>query len=353
MNSTSSIWNIGRGVVVATLVGLIATQVAAIRWFADHGISPLTVAIVLGIALGNTVYSSWANWANPGIAFSRTTLLRTGVVFYGFRLTLQNVVEVGVAGVLIDLIMVVGTFVLAVWAGTRFLKMERTSCMLVGSGSAICGAAAVLATEPVVEGKSEDVSVAVAGVVIFGTVSMFLYPVLASLNQTFAIIPGGAREFGIYIGSTVHEVAQVVAASRQVSVDASGTAVIAKMVRVLMLAPFLVVLAAWIKPSSEIGGGNVIAMTQSALKAVPVFAFIFVGVVLFNSLHLLDKTIVDGIVKIDTLLLAIAMGALGISTNISALAKAGGKPMLLALILFVWLVIGGAAVNHVVMKLLA
>ena len=151
----------------------------------------------------------------------------------------------------------------------------------------------------------------------------------------------------------MHEVAQVVAASRQVSVDASGTAVIAKMVRVLMLAPFLVVLAAWIKPSSESGGGNVIAMTQSALKAVPVFAFIFVGVVLFNSLHLLDKTIVDGIVKIDTLLLAIAMGALGISTNISALAKAGGKPMLLALILFVWLVIGGAAVNHVVMKLLA
>lgn len=340
-----------RGILLAGIIGICATQVASVVWFKDHGISPLTLAIILGIALGNTVYPNWSSWANSGVAVARTTVLRVGVVFYGFRLTLQDVAHVGVSGVLIDLIMVVGTFLLAVWVGTRFLKMERSTSMLVGSGSAICGAAAVLATEPVVNGRSEEVSVAVAGVVIFGTISMFLYPFLASLNQLWLVIPGGAREFGIYIGSTVHEVAQVVAASRQVSLDAAGTAVIAKMVRVLMLAPFLVVLAAWLRPkdTESVQSASWVGLLRQALKAVPAFAFLFVAVVLFNSLQLLDKSSVDIINKVDTLFLAIAMGALGLSTNIATLAKSGGKPMLLSLILFVWLVVGGGIVNHLVM----
>jgi len=343
-----------KGIVVAGIIGICATQLASIHWFSEHGISPLTLAIVLGILLGNSIYPYLATWASSGVAISRTTILRTGVVLYGFRLTLQDVVHVGVAGVSIDLIMVVSTFLLAVWIGTRLLKMAPSTSMLVGSGSAICGAAAVLATEPVVKGRSEEVSVAVAGVVIFGTISMFLYPLLVPLNHLWMIIPGGVREFGIYIGSTVHEVAQVVAASRQVSTDAAGTAVIAKMVRVLMLAPFLVVLAAWLKPREQVtnGGSSQPNMLFAAIKAVPVFAFLFIVVVLFNSLQWIEKPIVDGIIQFDTLLLAIAMGALGLSTNIATLAKSGGKPMLLSLILFFWLVLGGAGVNHIVMTYL-
>jgi uncharacterized integral membrane protein (TIGR00698 family) len=343
-----------KGIALAGIIGICATQLASIHWFSEHGISPLTLAIVLGILLGNSIYPYLATWASSGVAISRTTILRTGVVLYGFRLTLQDVVHVGVTGVSIDLIMVVSTFLLAVWIGTRLLKMAPSTSMLVGSGSAICGAAAVLATEPVVVGRSEEVSVAVAGVVIFGTISMFLYPLLVPLNHLWMIIPGGAREFGIYIGSTVHEVAQVVAASRQVSMDAAGTAVITKMVRVLMLAPFLVVLAAWLKPREQVtnSGSSQPNMLLAAIKAVPVFAFLFIAVVLLNSLQWIEKPIVDGIIQIDTLLVASAMGALGLSTNIATLAKSGGKPMLLSLILFFWLVLGGAGVNHIVMTYL-
>ena len=168
-------------------------------------------------------------------------------MLYGFRLTLQQVASVGWAGVLVDAVVVVMTVVIAYQVGTRWLKLSRTESLLVGAGSAICGAAAVLATEPVVRGKAEQVSVAVAGVVIFGTIAMFLYPAMYELSWLRAYIAAGPEGFGVYIGSTVHEVAQVVAAGRQVGAEAAAPALIAKMTRVFMMAPFLVGLALWLR----------------------------------------------------------------------------------------------------------
>ena len=347
MNGLAKWLGAWRGLALSIVLGVASVWLAGWPVLQSHGISPLTVAIVLGMLVGNTLYPSFAPWAGAGVTLSRSTVLRTGVVLYGFRLTLQDVVHVGWVGVLIDAIMLASTFLIAVQAGTRLLGLDRESSMLVGAGSAICGAAAVLAAEPVVRGKAEQVSVAVAGVVIFGTISMFLYPLLAGLNDLWHVIPGGPADFGIYIGSTVHEVAQVVAAGRQVGPEAAGTAVIAKMVRVLMLAPFLVVLATWLRARD--GKAPTLADgTAARPPAVPAFAFVFVGTVLFNSLGLLPRPVVDGITRVDTFLLAMAMGALGLSTHFGTLRRAGGKAMLLAFLLFLWLVIGGAAVNRVV-----
>lgn len=335
------------GLVFSAALGLLAMRLADWPVLRLHGISPLTVAIVLGMLVGNTVYARIAPWAGGGVAISRQTILRLGVVLYGFRLTLQDVVHVGWVGVLIDLLMLGSTFVLAYQAGTRLLKLDEASAMLVGAGSAICGAAAVLAAEPVVRGKPEQASIAVAGVVIFGTISMFLYPLLYALNGLWPVIPGGAAEFGIYIGSSVHEVAQVVAAGRQVGAEAAGPAVIAKMVRVLMLAPFLVVLAAWLRMRVRGNAAQAGARLERG-PAVPAFAFIFIATTLFNSLGLLPRPVVDWITLLDTFLLATAMGALGLSTHFATLRRAGGRSMLLALLLFAWLVLGGALVNRVV-----
>jgi uncharacterized integral membrane protein (TIGR00698 family) len=334
------------GLALSASLGLLCMWLAGIPVLQSHGISPLTVAIVLGMLAGNTFYPRIAPWAGAGVVISRQTILRLGVVLYGFRLTLQDIVHVGWVGVLIDLVMLASTFLVAYQVGTRVLKLDRTSSMLVGAGGAICGAAAVLATEPVVRGKPEQVSVAVAGVVVFGTVSMFLYPVLAGLNDLWHVIPGGQAEFGIYIGSSVHEVAQVVAAGRQVGADAAGTAVIAKMVRVLMLAPFLVVLAAWVRARAQ--AAPAVPGSADRPPAVPAFAFVFVGTVLFNSLGWLPTPLVATINQVDTFLLAMAMGALGLSTHFGTLRRAGGKAMLLAFVLFLWLVIGGALVNRTI-----
>ena len=204
------------------------------------------------------------------------------MVLYGLRLTVQDIGHVGVAGVAIDARVLSSTFALACFIGTRWLGLERKTAMLIGAGSAMCGAGAVMAAEPVVKARAEQVTVAVATVVVFGTLAIFLYPALFELNQHWALIPGGANGFGIYAGSTIHEVAQVVAAARSVGPDAANSAVIAKMVRVMMLAPFLLTMLAWLARSSARHAP--VAAEDGHAKgklAVPWFAFGFVAVVLF------------------------------------------------------------------------
>jgi len=338
------------GAALAAVVASFAVWIAGLPAIQSRGLSPLTVAIVVGMLIGNTIYPRIGAVAGPGVAFSRQTILRLGVVLYGFRLTLQDVGKIHAAGVVIDALMIVSTVVIAYLVGTRILGLERRTAVLVGSGSAICGAAAVLATEPVVRGKSEEVSVAVAGVVIFGTLSMFLYPVLYQMPALAAFIPGGPEGYGIYIGSTVHEVAQVVAAGQQVGVGAGGVALIAKMVRVFMMAPFLVALAYVVRGWSDSGAP---ISARAARAAIPVFAFGFVAAVLFNSLGLLPKPVVDAIFKTAVVLLSMAMAALGMSTHFGTLRRAGGRALVLALVLWLWLVVGGGLINRLVTLALA
>ena len=337
---------------------LAATGIALghIGWLQDHGFSALTLAIVLGMLVGNTVYPLVPRLAvasGAGVNVSKQNLLRLGVVLYGLRLTVQDIGHVGIAGVAIDALVLGSTFALACFIGTRWLGLDRKTAMLIGAGSSICGAAAVMAAEPVVKARAEQVTVAVATVVVFGTLAIFLYPALFELNQHWALIPGGANGFGIYAGSTIHEVAQVVAAARSVGPDAANSAVIAKMVRVMMLAPFLVMLSAWLARDDKRHAHTSAATGQAPGKlAVPWFAFGFVAVVLFNSLQWLPASVVAVTTEIDTALLAMAMAALGLATHIGAIRKAGAKPLLLALILFGWLIVGGALINRWVPALL-
>ena len=205
----------------------------------------------------------------------------------------------------------------------------------------ICGAAAVLATAPVIRADAGKVAVAVATVVIFGTAAIFIYPLIWELIHPW--LPGlSAEQFGIYTGSTVHEVAQVVAAGHAISPQAEDTAVIAKMLRVMMLAPFLL-LGQWVnrtrQPAENAGPGKI---------TFPWFALIFILVAVVNSFGLLSDTWLSWIRRSDNILLAMAMAALGLSTRLSQLKTAGLKPLLLGAVVFLWLIIGGAGVNLLV-----
>jgi len=334
------------GIALVGALALMAIELGKIGWLQRNGISALTVAIVLGMIAGNTLYPRIALLSSSGVTFSKQTLLRAGIILYGLRLTFQDIANVGFPGVAIDACVLSSTFALSWWAGTRVLGLDRRTAMLIGAGSSICGAAAVMAAEPVVGGRAGQVAVAVSTVVVFGTLAIFLYPALYHLSEHFQVLAMSPRAYGIFTGSTVHEVAQVVAAGRAVSDTAANAAVITKMVRVMMLAPFLVILSAYLSRSPDsrekISSDN----TQSVRRIViPWFALGFVAVTALNSVAVLPKTAVSAAVNIDTVILAMAMAALGVTTHASAIRTAGFKPLALAALLFAWLVFGGAAIN--------
>lgn len=344
-----------KGLLLTLAIAVVSIVLGRLDVLHTHGVSALTIAILLGMVAGNTIFASIAPVCGAGVTFSRQTLLRLGIVLYGLRLTFQDIARVGFNGVVIDALMLISTFAIALFVGMRLLKLDRDTTILIAAGSSICGAAAVMATEPVIKARAEKVAVAVSTVVAFGTLSMFLYPWLYQLNLQWHII-GSAADFGIYIGSTVHEVAQVVAAGKSIGQEVADAAVIAKMVRVMMLAPFLIILAVFLsqlakrtklsRTASSTPWPTVSTTSTSTRLAIPWFAFIFVAVVGLNSLNVLPEHSLVYINDVDTLLLAMAMAALGLGTHMSAIRRAGIKPMLLASIMFAWLVIGGALVSH-------
>ncbi len=341
------------GLALSGLLAVGAIKLGNFAWLQSHGMSALTVAIILGVVVGNTVFVQMAGQCGSGVGFSKQTLLRLGIILYGFRLTFQDVAQVGLAGVVVDALVLASTFTLALVVGIRIFRLERNTAMLIGAGSAICGAAAVMATEPVVRGRAEQVTVAVSTVVVFGTLAIVLYPLLYRLNLQWQFLPTSPSVFGMYAGSTIHEVAQVVAAGRAINQEAANTAVIAKMVRVMMLAPFLVLLSAAPRLLGCDAGASAAKGKLAGKLTLPWFAFAFIAVVAFNSLGLLPKAASTVALDIDTVLLTMAMAALGLTTHVSAIRSAGLKPLLLASLLFAWLICGGALINRIVAAALA
>ena len=322
------------GLLLAAAVAAAASAAGRLAWLQAHGLSTLTLAIVLGLLAGNLLPAAALEVSAEGLDLAKQRLLRAGIVLYGLRLTFQDIGHVGLAGVAIDATVLCSTFALACLLGTRVFGLDRTTAILIGAGSSICGAAAVMATGPVVRGRPEQMAVAVATVVGFGSVAIFLYPALGHL---LALAPGA---YGLWAGSTIHEVAQVVAAGHAVSDAAADTAVIAKLVRVMMLAPFLVILSAWFARS-----GTCDASQPRPPITIPWFALGFVALAGVRSLDVLPAAAIAAANTVDIALLGIAMAALGLTTRLSAMKAAGLAPLGLGAALFAWLVVGGGAIN--------
>jgi len=218
--------------------------------------------------------------------------------------------------------------------------MDRETTLLTSAGSAICGAAAVLATESTIRSRPAATSMAVATVVLFGSLAMLVYPLLYPLL--------GMEEglYGIYIGATVHEVAQVVAAGEAVGPDALANAVIVKLVRVMMLVPFLLIIGQWWLHQRDTDA------TDDGARAglvIPWFAFGFMAMVVLNSLVSLPVPLHDGLVLVGQLSLTMAMAALGYETRTERLRSLGLRPFILALTLFVMLLTGGFVASSLLM----
>lgn len=335
------------GILLIALFSFAAFYIAEIPFVKSLSFSPLIVGIILGMLYANSLRNKLPETWVPGIKFCTKQILRTGIVLYGFRLTLTQVAAVGLPAVVIDTIIVAGTIFLGVWLG-KLLKMDKDTSLMTATGSAICGAAAVLGAEPVVKCEGHKTAIAVSTVVIFGTISMFLYPILYRAGMLDAL---GDTGVAIYTGSTLHEVAHVAGAGNAMdptdTLGIAGTATITKMIRVMMLAPVLVIMSfalAGRKKAATEGG-----TTQKSKITIPWFAFGFIGIICLNSLlqylfgvdSVKEIPLNSAIEYIDTFMLTMAMTALGTDTSMEKFKQAGAKPFLLAGLLYIWLLGGG------------
>ncbi len=337
-----------KGIVFIAIFAVIATLISKIPAIKALGFSPLVIGIVLGIIFSNTLHHKIPDSFHPGITFSAKKILRFAIVIYGFRITFGEIADVGLEGFLVSLIMLSTTLIIGSIVGIKLFKMDRDTSILTGAGGAICGAAAVLATEPVLKAKEESVAIAVSMVVLFGTISMFLYPVLYEgfIKDAVGFFHMTPKEFGLYIGGTIHEVAQVVAVPASIPntpESMAHTAVIVKMTRVILIAPTLIILGIVLSILSK-GEGK-----GTTKVVIPWFAVYFILVALFNSFHLLPQYVVEIINAIDTFLLTMAMTALGIGTHFKKFKGFGLAPLYTALTMYIWLVVGG----FVIVKLIA
>ncbi|MBP0614931.1 YeiH family protein [Jiella mangrovi] len=313
------------------LPGLALTSAIALASFALHAlpgmglVSPLILSIILGMALHNVVGTPSA--AIPGVKFGLKRVLRAGIVLLGLQLTISQVAEVGWLGVVVIVATLASTFAFTKWLG-RLIGVETKLAELIAAGTSICGASAVIATNTVTRARDEDVAYAIACVTVFGSLSMVLLPLADNLLHL------SPETYGLWAGASIHEVAQVVAAAFQGGDQAGHFGTIAKLTRVLMLAPVVITLglvaARRAKVSTASGGAGV---------PVPWFVLGFILMIGVASSGLVPAAVMPDVVLATQFMLAIALAAMGLETDIRKLAAKGLRPALLGAAAWIFIVV--------------
>lgn len=314
---------------LALAAGIAALAFALRRLPGLGSLSPMILAILLGIGFHNLI--GVPARVRAGVTFAMRRVLRFAIVLLGLQLTVQEIVEVGMVGVSVIAASLIATFAVTKWLG-RVIGVEPKLAELIAGGTSICGASAVIAVNSVTEAPDEDVAYAVACVTIFGSIAMFLYPALPGLLHL------APRAYGLWSGASIHEIAQVVAAAFQAGEDAGVYGTIAKLTRVAMLAPVVIVL------------GLLAARRQGASRTrgkapIPYFVLGFIALVIVNSAIAIPHELMTWIAPGTTFLLSLALAAMGLETDIRKLRAEGLRPLLLGLLS--WLFIAGFSLGLV------
>jgi uncharacterized integral membrane protein (TIGR00698 family) len=303
---------------VALSAALAATAVLSAPVIARvFPIPAMVVALLLGIAL-NRLAARPA--FQPGLAFCVKKLLRWAVALLGLRIALGDIVALGFGAAALVVVSMTVTVLSGFWFA-RFFSQNESFGALAGAATAVCGASATLATSTVVPsyyGKEADIAFVVVAVNALSTLAMVLYPPIC------ALLGFDERLTGVMLGATIHDVAQVVGAGYAVSEPVGNTAVIVKLFRVFLLLPVVLAIGWWFtRKGVEHGAAKV---------PVPVFALVFLGLCIVNSLATAAPALVPlygpakaALVEASTWGLLIAIGALGLGTSVTAVARLGWR----------------------------
>ncbi|HJQ76304.1 MAG TPA: putative sulfate exporter family transporter [Acidimicrobiia bacterium] len=284
-------------------------------------VSPIMIALVAGLVLGHLV-PGIASW-NTGVDFVATKVLRVGIALIGLRITLGALLEPGALALVIALGGVVLVAVLAMLLGP-VLSKSRNGWVLLAVGTAICGNSAIIATAPVIRARERDVALAVGVITAFGTLALFVYPLIGTalgMEQT---------TFGIWAGTGINDTAQVVAAGEAYGREAATTAVTVKFVRNLLILPVVAGLA-FMTGAGEPGDGDTRRLPW--VRALPPFVFGFLALSAAASLGVISSDLNQIGRLLSTGFITAGMVAIGLRTRLAETKSLGWAPLLLGLTL--------------------
>lgn len=310
--------------------------------FEKSPVSPVMLAIVLGLLVGAVV--NVPKSFTPGLNFAVKKILRLGIIMLGIRLTVFDVFKLGTFGVPIVALCIIGALIITTWINHR-LKLPERLGTLIAVGTSICGVTAIVAASPAIDADEEESAYAITVITIFGLFATIVYPYLANI-----IFAGQAVQAGIFLGTAVHETAQVVGAG-QIYADifsqptALDVATITKLVRNVFMAaviPFMAFYYARKAQSGEFAGEK-----TSFAKLFPVFIFGFLIMAILRSLgdaginingqafgilDVGDWSDMIGIIKIFAeICLVAALAGVGLNTNFKSFKELGVKPFIVGL----------------------
>lgn len=305
-----------------------------------HPIDAMLLAIVLGIAVRNTL--PLADFWRPGIKYSVHKILPFAIILMGAKLDFFDVVRVSGQALVINLLCVTAALTLTIWLCQR-AGVTRRLGLLIGVGTAICGSTAIAVVAPVVEAEDNETAFAITTITLFGLASIVAFPIIGSLLSM------SETEFGVWAGTSIHATAQVMAAAFAFGPVAGDTAVIVKLVRVLLLAPIAVIIGAlYAREKRRREVAHVAPRTQLG-KLFPPFIFGFVGLALANTLNLLpdltlhlddsflwsagDREVSIGALstQVSSFLITVAMAGVGLGVHLRGLAKVGLRALYVGL----------------------
>jgi uncharacterized integral membrane protein (TIGR00698 family) len=303
---------------VATLLGGLAPVVGA----------PV-FAVLIGIALA--VLAKPSARLRPGIAFTSKKVLQGSIVLMGLGLSLGQVLSTGARSVPV----LAGTLAAALgmaWAAGRLLGVRGDTRTLIGVGTAICGASAIAATDAVIGADEADVSYAIATIFTFNIVAVLLYP---SLGHALGL---SQHSFGLWAGTAINDLSSVVAAATIYGHAAASYGVIVKLTRTLAIIPICLGLAAIRGRRGQDAAAKPAARRVTIRRIVPVFIVAFIAAVAANTIGLVPAAWHHGLSDLSTWMITAALAAIGLSTDVRHVRRAGLRPLALGAVL--WVTVG-------------
>lgn len=317
---------LGPGVTLAVIVAMAAQFLSA-----HYGAPVMLMAILLGMPLH---FMAEDARAAPGIDFAARGLLRLGVALLGLRVSVEMVALIGW-----PFVALIAASIAALILGSvplmRRLGHDRAFGLLTGGSVAICGASAAMAIASVLPPRpttERDLSFVVITVTALSTLAMILYPALATLLGL------DMHQAGLFLGGTIHDVAQVVGAGYSLSDEAGDTATVVKLIRVTLLAPVVLVAALILRQAGQ---------GRARTPILPGFVLAFLVLAGLNSAHLVPDMITDAASVASRAILVAAVAAVGMKTSLARLAEVG--PGAIALLIGQSLVLAGLILGPVLM----